>query len=211
MRAHEMSPHLSQPRAVLFDLDGVLVKSEEAWFLAVAESGRVFRGREVTREEFAPTFGQGTAADIEAFGLKCTPRELDAFYETEFIRHVPSVWVNPDARGLLEALAARGLKRALVTNSTGPVAAALLKHGGLDGLLPVLATSDRVKRAKPAPDLVELACRELNVAPKDAWLVGDSRYDKGAAQSAGAHFVGLGLDGDARVERLSQVLGLLTP
>src|SRR5687767_3280690 len=71
-------------KAVLFDLDGVLVKSEEAWFRTVEESGRRFRGRPVSREEFDPTFGQGTAADVEVFGLRCSTSELDAFYVEQF-------------------------------------------------------------------------------------------------------------------------------
>ena len=192
-------------RAVLFDLDGVLVKSEEAWFRAVEESGRRFRGRPVTREEFAPTFGQGTAADVAVFGLGCTPAELDAFYIEEFLKHVPTVWVNPDAAGLLRSLEGRGLQRALVTNSVGRIADALLQHGGLSELITVRATSDRVKLAKPAPDLVLLACRELGVSPADAVMVGDSRYDREAAGAAGVRFVGLGIDGDARIERLGEL------
>lgn len=54
------------PEAVLFDMDGVLVKSEEAWFRTVEAAGVRFRGRPVTRAEFGPTFGQGTAADVPA-------------------------------------------------------------------------------------------------------------------------------------------------
>jgi phosphoglycolate phosphatase/AHBA synthesis associated protein len=193
------------PRAVLFDLDGVLVKSEEAWFRAVEESGVRFRGSPVTREEFTPTFGQGTAADIEVFRLSTTVKELDAFYEDAFIRHLSTVWVNPDAEPLLRALVGRETKTALVTNSVSKVADATLKHARLAELLPVRATSDRVPRAKPAPDLVLLACRELGVTPADAWMVGDSRFDREAARIAGAHFIGLGLDGDERIERLNEL------
>jgi phosphoglycolate phosphatase/AHBA synthesis associated protein len=39
-------------------------------------------------------------------------------------------------------------------------------------------------------------------------MVGDSRFDRGAAQAAGVHFVGLGLDGDARIEHLRELLPL---
>lgn len=198
------------PRAVLFDLDGVLVKSEEAWFLAVEASGVRFRGRAISREEFAPTFGQGTAADVRVFGLSCTPAELDAFYQVEFLKHLSSIWVNPEAQGLLAQLEELGLPCALVTNTVSPIVGPLLSHAGLAWALPVLATADRVERAKPAPDLVELACRELRVLPQEAWMVGDSKYDREAARAAGAFFVGLGLDGDARVESLGELRSLLS-
>src|SRR5258706_2529581 len=117
------------PSAVLFDLDGVLVKSEEAWFLTLAEAGRRFRGRAVSPEEFQPTFGQGTAADAQAFGLSCTPAELDRFYGQEFVRHLRTVWVNPDAQPLLKGLQARGIGVRVVTHTLGSLAGQLLEDG----------------------------------------------------------------------------------
>jgi phosphoglycolate phosphatase/AHBA synthesis associated protein len=196
------------PSAVLFDMDGVLVRSEEAWLRVLEDAGRRFRGTPVTREEFAPTFGQGTAEDVRVFGLRCTPAELDAFYVEHLPRYAGEVWVNPDARGLLEALAARGLRRAVVTNSVSALARALLGAARLLDFFDVLACSDLVVNAKPAPDLVLYALDKLGVAPGAAVMVGDSRFDRGAAQAAGVRFVGLGLDGDARIERLGDLLPL---
>jgi phosphoglycolate phosphatase/AHBA synthesis associated protein len=191
------------PRAVLFDMDGVLVRSNEVWFSVLEEAGRRFRGRPVTREEFLPTFGQGTLADLTVFGLRCTRQELDAFYEVEFARRLDQLWVNPEARPLLEALAGRSVGRAVVTNTAGALALAILERAGLAELLPVRATSDLVAHAKPAPDLVDLALQGLGLQPGEAWMVGDSAYDRLAARAAGVHFVGLGLDGDLRLERLA--------
>lgn len=193
------------PRALLFDMDGVLVKSEEVWFKVCEAAGLRFRGRPLTREEFFPTFGQGTAADIPVFGLKCTVEELDAFYVSEFVRHLDAMWVNPEARPLLERLQRAGVKLALVTNTVSPLATKILSRAGLDGFFTSLATADRVAKAKPAPELVQLACAELGVSPADAWMVGDSRFDRAAAQSAGVFFIGLGLDGDRRIERLAEL------
>jgi len=181
------------------------VKSEEVWFKVCEAAGLRFRGRPLTREEFFPTFGQGTAADIPVFGLKCTVEELDAFYVNEFARHLDAMWVNPEAQPLLARLQVSGVKLALVTNTVSPLAGKILARAGLEGFFTSLATADRVAQAKPAPDLVRLACSELGVAAHEAWMVGDSRFDRAAAQSAGVFFVGLGLDGDRRIERLSEL------
>ena len=193
------------PRAVLFDMDGVLVKSEEVWFKVCEAAGLRFRGQALTREEFFPTFGQGTAADIPVFGFRCTVAELDAFYVTEFVRHLDAMWVNPEALPLLRRLGTRGVKLALVTNTVSPLAVQILERAQLSGLFTSLATADRVTHAKPSPELVQLACRELGIEPAEAWMVGDSRFDRQAAQAAGVFFVGLGIDADRRIERLSDL------
>ncbi len=196
-------------KAVLFDLDGVLVDSKHAWSKAVAEAGERFRGRAIDYEEFDPTFGQGTAADIPLFGLSCTAAELDRFYEEAFVRHLDAVRVEPSGPRVLTELRARGLKLAVVTNSVAKVARAALTHAGLLAHLDALATADQVAESKPAPDLPLLALRMLGVGAGEAVLVGDSRFDQEAAEAAGVWFTGLRIDGDARVERLEELLELL--
>lgn len=196
-------------QAVLFDMDGVLVKSEPVWERVVEEAGQKFRGRPVTREEFAPTFGQGTAADIEVFGLSCSPAELDAFYVEAFQRHAELVWVNPEARPALESLRERDLPLAVVTNSVTLLAHRVLGSAKLSELFDFIACADQVAAAKPAPDLVHHAASQLGVSARGCVLVGDSRYDRGAAQAAGARFIGLGIDGESRVESLLEIPGVL--
>ncbi|MDP1915287.1 MAG: GNAT family N-acetyltransferase [Myxococcales bacterium] len=192
-------------RAVLFDMDGVLVRSEEVWFRVVEAAGVRFRGRAITRDEFFPTFGQGTAADVPVFGLSCSVAELDAFYVSEFIKHLDAMWVNPEAAPLAEALTKRGLRIGIVTNTVAPLARAILEHAKLATWFEVRATADRVEHAKPAPDLVLLGLKELGVSAADAVMIGDSRFDREAARAAGVRFIGLKLDGDGRIERLGDL------
>jgi phosphoglycolate phosphatase/AHBA synthesis associated protein len=192
--------------AVLFDLDGVLVDSKEAWYLAVAEAGVRFRGRAISRAEFDPTFGQGTEADVPLFGLDCTTAQLDRFYEEEFVRQLNAVKVDESAKKVLTALKASGLKLAVVTNSVAVVAHATLRHAGLIELFDSLATADRVPASKPAPDLPLLALKELHVDASRALFIGDSRFDREAAAAAGVRFVGLRLGHTAdRIDRLSDL------
>lgn len=193
-------------RAVLFDMDGVLVRSEEVWFRVVAEAGTRFRGRAITREEFAPTFGQGTVADIGAFGLGCTPAELDAFYLAHFHRHADQTWVDPEAGPCLRAVRGSGRKIAVVTNTMTPLAHEILRAARLHELVDFVACADQVPRAKPAPDLVRHALEKLGVAAAESWMTGDSRFDREAARGAGVFFVGYRQDGDARVDSLPELV-----
>ncbi|MGC4115557.1 MAG: HAD-IA family hydrolase [Myxococcales bacterium] len=197
------------PRAILFDLDGVLVKSKEAWFRSLEEAGKAFRGRAVTREEFEPTFGQGTIADVREFGLSCTVAELDRFYTETFPRFASCIWVHPDAAKLLADLKASGRRLALVTNTVSTLTPTVLAAAGIDRSFDHLACADLVPHPKPAPDLPLSALAALDLRASEAWFVGDSRYDRESAKAAGVHFVGLGIDGDARIEDLSDLRKLL--
>ena len=66
-----------------------------------------------------------------------------------------------------------------------------------------------VPKPKPAPDMLLRACELLEVDADAAWMIGDSRYDRGAARSARVHFVGVRFDGDQRIEALAELLDLL--
>lgn len=198
-----------RPSGILFDLDGVLIRSEAVWQHVLAEAGEHFRGRPVTAEEFAPTFGQGTAEDVKAFGLSCSPEELDVFYARSFRRHITEVWVDPEARGVLGSLQDAAIRLAVVTNTAGPLARDLLTIAGLLPYFQVVSTADLVARAKPAPDLVEHALRGLALTAERAWMVGDSRFDREASRAAKVRFVGLRLEGDLRIETLAELPKLL--
>ena len=194
---------LKRPRAILFDLDGVLVRSHDAWFELMRAASRHFGGREVTRAEFDPVFGQGTEADIAMFGLDCTVDELNAYFFENFARHAEHLWVNPEAGPLLQSLESAGVRRAIVSNTMLPLAQSLLERARLLEHFEFVSTADQVPRAKPDPALVVLALTRLGLEASEAWMIGDSRYDREAAAAAQVFFVGLGIDGDRRVERLS--------
>lgn len=200
---------MNRPRALLFDMDGVLVRSEEVWFRVVEAAGTAFRGRPITRAEFTPTFGQGTAADVAVFSLHCTTAALDKFYLENFSRFADHTWVDPDARDVLSALRDAGFGVAVVTNTMTPLAHDILAAAGLSGLPQVVACADQVARAKPAPDVVHHALAQLGRAPDEAWMTGDSRFDRLAAGAAGVRFVGYGIDGDVRVDSLRALARLV--
>lgn len=198
------------PRAVLFDMDGVLVRTEEIWFRLVEEAGRRFRGQAITREEFTPTFGQGTAADVHHFGLRCAVAELDTFYVEAFSQYLFETWVNPHAQPLLEKLQRRGFPLAIVTNTVSPLAEQILRESKLRPYFDYVACADFVPQAKPAPDLVLHACEKLKVSPAQACMIGDSKFDRAAARAAGVHFFGLMQEGDVRIEELPELLHHVT-
>ena len=185
----------------------MLVDSYEVWFHVLNHAARAFGAGPVSREVFAAGWGQGIEKDVERFFPDRTIREVEAFYHAHFMDHATHLRVDPDAAAAIAALRAAGLRQALITNTPGPLAKSILASAGLE--LDAVVGGTDVPRGKPAPDMVLEACRALAVEPAAAIVVGDSRYDRDAARAANVRFVGVRIDGDARVERVSALVPLL--
>jgi phosphoglycolate phosphatase/AHBA synthesis associated protein len=192
---------------VLWDLDGVLVDSYEAWFHVLNHTAHAFGHPPVSRQVYADGWGQGIEKDVERFFPDRTIAEVEAFYHDHFMDHATHLRVDPDAARVIETLRAAGLGQALITNTPGPLAKNIVRSAGLE-LDSVVGGTD-VLNGKPAPDMVLEACQRLRVTPAEAVVIGDSRYDREAAGAARVRFVGLRIDGDQRIERLAELPGLL--
>jgi len=190
-------------RAVLFDMDGVLIHSEDAWYGVMASAAGVLGCVPLSRADFDSSFGQGIEADAVRFYGGVDPAALEAAYARLYPDHIDAVRLDPHARPALDAVRARGLGTAIVTNSPRAAALAVTARHRIE--VDVLLTATDVEREKPAPDLVLGACERLGVVPGDALVVGDSVYDGMAARAAGARFVGLGEAGPPRLPALDQL------
>jgi phosphoglycolate phosphatase/AHBA synthesis associated protein len=176
-------------RAVLFDLDGVLIDSYEAWFHVVNAAARGFGCPEVSRERFQSVWGQGISADVKHLYPGRTHREVEAAYEQAMAEQRGTIRVNPEAGAALEELARRGIPRACVTNTQVGLARAILTASALLTRFDAVEGMAEGRREKPAPDLLLAALARFAVAPADALMVGDSRYDREAAANAGVPYV----------------------
>jgi phosphoglycolate phosphatase/AHBA synthesis associated protein len=174
------------PKAVLFDLDGVLVDTYEVWFHLLNDLARRLGYPEVGREAYARSWGQGPEEDVRLFYPRHSVDAIQAEYAKYYGDHLEHLRVMEGADAALRGLA---LPKAVITNSPSTLARRALEVARLDGHFQAVVASDLVANSKPAPDMVIEACRRLGVAPADALVVGDSRFDEGAAKAAGAAFV----------------------
>lgn len=191
-------------RAVLFDLDGVLIDSQEAWFDLMNAAARAFRVPGIAWEELQRTWGQSVEEDARHFYAGRSAAEVAAFYQAHFLEHAERLRVAEGAGYVLERLRRAGLRTGLVTNTPRPLAVSILERVGLR--LEAIVAGGDTPRAKPAPEPVLLGCRLLETAPGLTLMVGDSVHDWQAARAAGAHFAGMGAVGEPPLLRLVDVL-----
>jgi HAD superfamily hydrolase (TIGR01509 family) len=172
-------------QAVLFDLDGTLIDSEENYFLADAALLRR-RGLPFTRDDKRRYIG-GSNLDmmrdlVARHGLSDDPvalgQEKDALY-LEIAEG--STRLYPEMKRFWDLLRGRGVPVAVASGSSLRIIARLLEVVGVAGEVEVVVSSEEVPRGKPAPDVFLEAARRLGVSPQGCAVVEDSRFGVEAA------------------------------
>jgi HAD superfamily hydrolase (TIGR01509 family) len=175
-------------RAVLLDIDGTLVDSNEAHVAAWVEALRE-GGYEVSAERIRPLIGMGgdhllpaaVGLDKESeAGKRIARRHGELFKE-----RLPDLRPFPGVRPLLERLQAEGLERMAATSAEPDEVEALLEIAGVTDLVQGAASADDAPSSKPDPGILQAALERLKCSPADALLLGDAPYDVEAAHRAG--------------------------
>jgi HAD superfamily hydrolase (TIGR01509 family) len=182
-------------RAVIFDIDGTLVDSNDAhahaWVKAIAETGR--------RVEFSrvrPLIGMGgdkllpkvTGVSIESSEGKDMGRRRREIFAAEFLPHLQS---TRGARRLLEWLRDDRMTLMVATSAEEEEVEDLLRVAGAEKMFESAASSDDAERSKPDPDIVAAALKRANCPAAQTIMIGDTPYDVEAARRAGIEIVAL--------------------
>jgi AHBA synthesis associated protein len=196
-------------RAVVFDMDGVLVDSFTAWARTVDRTAREFGHGGVSKERFRDLFGQSTSRDVELLMPSAKVADVETAYERNFALYLEEVRVMPGAGEMLEALKGKGIALAVATNTPAQLAGRILGDVDLLRHLDALTGGDEVDRPKPAPEILETAMGKLNVSARHTVYVGDTEYDVQTGRAAGVFTVGFRIDGDGRIEKLEELPALV--
>lgn len=184
------------PDAIFLDLDGTLVDTVpariDAWAAAFEEVG--IGVARVRLEPMIGMDGKRLAREVAAAaGRSLTDDEADAIDRRSgelFDERNREPRPLPGAQELLSTLDARRLPWAIATSSRREQVAASIRGLGMDRE-PRIVDGSHVERAKPAPDLLLHAARELGVDPAACWYVGDSTWDMRAAVAARMAAIGV--------------------
>ncbi|MER7858434.1 HAD family phosphatase [Amycolatopsis japonica] len=182
------------PRAVVFDCDGLLMDTEPCWSVAETE---LFarRGLPFGADEKALVIGKSLPAAADAMAEAFGEPDAGAEIADELLRLVTEVVTAkaeamPGARELVE-LTAAAVPVAVASNSPRALLDAALARGGLAAMFPVKLAADEVTAPKPDPEMYLTACALLNVEPADALAFEDSMTGLRSARAAGVPVIGV--------------------
>jgi HAD superfamily hydrolase (TIGR01509 family) len=175
--------------SVVFDMDGVLIDSEERWDAArraVVQAGGGAWKPAATRAMQGMSAPEWEAYLHDELGVRQSPREIgrhvvDAM-AAGYRRELPLL---PGAQSAVRTLARAGFVLAVASSANRELIELVLELAGLTHHFQAIVSSEEVARGKPAPDVYQEAARRIGTHPADCIAIEDSSNGLRSAHAAG--------------------------
>lgn len=198
-------------KAVVFDCDGVMFDSQQANLNFYNQIFRYFGVPEVTVDQHDRVRVCHTASSPQVFEELLGPERVSEAISyasgVDYSQFIPQLKVEPGLLAVLERLALY-YPLAIATNR-GSSMVKILEHFDLSHYFTHVITHLDVGRPKPHPDILFEAAKRLGKSPDALLFVGDSEFDKQAAQGSGCLFVSYKWDGGVRIDHHIDLLKIL--
>ena len=188
---------MSTNRAVLWDMDGTLIDSEEfhwkSWQLTLQDEGIP-----ITREQFLSTFGQRNDSIISLWlGSKATPERAARISESKetMYRHLvrrDGISPLPGVADWVRRLHGQGWRQAIASAAPRANIETVLEVLSATHIFDAVVSAEDVHRGKPDPEVYLLAAARVGVAPVRCVVVEDAAAGIDAARAAGMRSIGVG-------------------
>src|SRR5579863_2264941 len=198
-------------RALIFDMDGLMVDSEPLWFEVLRDFARA-RGGSFDQALAEQCVGKGLANTLrvmnETFGFGADIEGESAVIVDAFIERVGELSLKNGCVDIVAAVQRRPLRlpRAVASSSARRLVLATLGRFGLIERFDAVVSGDSVARPKPAPDIFLLAASHLGVAPSECVVLEDSLAGVEAARAAGMRVVAIPERTDERFAALADAV-----
>ena len=201
--------HSRKIKAVLFDLDGVLIDSHDAWLKVFNYTRKRLKLPEITAEEFDKNvWGGSIEKDARGYFKNIEAEEIAKIYYGKLSKFKKDVKINPYVHYTLKNIKDKKLRVGVVTNNYKKPTLRVLEFYGIKNFFDVIVGGDEVEKGKPAPDAIFKACENLKIKPEEALYIGDTKNDINAGRNAGCFTIGYKIHGDLMIGDIKDILKL---
>lgn len=184
-----MESGLQQIKAVIFDMDGLLIDSEMIWYQLyqelLAPYGKGFSVEDYARNYSGKVAIENLAAMVRRFDVPLTAETaLNQIMKWEKKYLEKGVSLKDGARELLVYLKDHQYKIALATSSARERAMQILTGNQIEGYFEEMVFGPEIKRGKPFPDVFLMAAQKLGEKPENCLVLEDSEAGIQAASAA---------------------------
>ena len=182
-------------KAVIFDMDGVLIDAREWHYQALNKALRLF-GLEINLYDHLMTFdGLPTKEKLKILSLdKGLPVALHSFvaemkqqYTMEIVHSLCKPKFHHEYA--LSKLKNDGYKMAVCSNSIRHTIEVMMQKAALESYFEFYISNEDVSKSKPDPQMYQLAINKLNLTPKECLIVEDNENGIKAAKASGAYIM----------------------
>ncbi len=184
---------MSKIKAILFDMDGVLIEAKDWHYEALNKALRLF-GMEISRMEHLTTFdGLPTKDKLKMLSLeKGLPLGLHKFinelkqqYTMDLVYSLCKPRFHHEYA--LSKLKEEGYKMAVCSNSVRNTIEVMMQKASLEMYLDFYISNEDVQKGKPNPEMYNKAIERMRLHPKECMIVEDNENGIKAARASGAN------------------------
>ena len=171
--------------AVLFDLDGTLLDTEDLILDSFRYATTKVLGAPLPDEDLRDFIGIPLESQLHKINPEYAKEMLIAYRENNALVHDDLIKCFPGTPGTLATLKERGYRLAVVTSKRSDAALRGLRFFDLEGFFELVLGPDMTQRHKPDPEPLLVAAERMGLSSEQCAYIGDSPYDMQAARGAG--------------------------
>lgn len=186
---------MNRIKAVIFDMDGVLIDAKEWHYEALNKALGIF-GMEISRYDHLVTYdGLPTRKKLEMLsaekglplGLHLFIHSLKQRYTIEFIHaRCKPIFYHEYALAMLKA---KGYRLSVCSNAVADSVKLMLTQADLLKYLEFYISNEDVESPKPDSEMYDLAISRMNLKPEECLILEDNEYGVKAALASGGHLL----------------------
>ena len=201
---------MSKIKAILFDMDGVLIDAKDWHFEALNEALDLF-GAKISIYDHLVTFdGLPTSHKLEMLtSAGKLPIDLHPIINKMKQKHTMRMILNKckptfNHQYALSKLHAEGYKMAVCSNSIRKSVEVMIEQAGIDKYFEFYVSNQDVLKGKPDPEMYNLAMSKLGFMPEECLILEDNENGIKAANSSGGHLLKIGEVTDVTYENIKR-------